>query len=163
MMERELTLNNFVLAYARMLAAGLDDATLADIPAPGMNPPLWVYGHLAVVADLGGKILGRASVMPAGWGRAFGPGSDPAAPPSPRPTLAELLAAFDAGHESLRSAVRAATAAQMDAPSPFAPAAKLLPTAGDLIAHMLTTHATLHLGQLSAWRRLKGLPAVLGF
>ena len=62
----------------------------------------------------------------------------------------------------MRDAVKGVTAAQLAAPSPFAPMLELLPTAGDLLAHVLTTHATMHLGQLSAWRRLKGLPAVLG-
>jgi hypothetical protein len=162
MMQRELMLNGFVLHYARLLAEGLDDATWADVPVPGMNPPLWVYGHLTMVADLAATILGRPSSLPAGWAQAFGPGSDPTKPPSPRPTRAELLAAFEAAHEKLRDAVKGATAAQLDAPSPFPPLLKFLPTAGDLLAHILTTHATCHLGQLSAWRRLKGLSAVLG-
>jgi hypothetical protein len=36
-----------------------------------------------------------------------------------------------------------------------------LPTVGDLLAHLMTTHEAAHLGQLSAWRRLLGLPGVL--
>jgi len=31
-----------------------------------------------------------------------------------------------------------------------------------LITHLMTTHAALHLGQLSAWRRAIGKGAVLG-
>jgi hypothetical protein len=32
-----------------------------------------------------------------------------------------------------------------------------------MITNLLLSHAMLHLGQLSAWRRLNGLPGVLGF
>ena len=35
-----------------------------------------------------------------------------------------------------------------------------LPTVGDLLAHLLTTHSAYHLGQLSTWRRAAGLPEV---
>jgi len=38
-----------------------------------------------------------------------------------------------------------------------------LPTVGDLLLHVMTAHPMLHLGQLSAWRRLMGLGSVLGF
>jgi hypothetical protein len=40
---------------------------------------------------------------------------------------------------------------------------KHAPRMADFVAHLMTTHAASHLGQLSAWRRLRGLPAVLGF
>jgi hypothetical protein len=36
------------------------------------------------------------------------------------------------------------------------------PTVADMIAHLMTTHPCVHLGQLSAWRRYYGLPSVLG-
>jgi len=38
----------------------------------------------------------------------------------------------------------------------------VLPTRGDLLAHILTTHEATHLGQLSAWRRQLGFPPVRG-
>jgi hypothetical protein len=36
------------------------------------------------------------------------------------------------------------------------------PTVGDLTSHLMTTHTGFHLGQLAMWRRMMGLPGVLG-
>jgi hypothetical protein len=162
-MERFITINNFVLSYAHQLANGIEEAHLADIAAPGMNSPRWIFGHLVIAANMGLQILGKPLVCPESWMKAFGPGSDPATPPTPVPNRAELLSLFDASHAALREAIQTLPPEQLQAPSPFAPAAKLIPTLGDLLGHLLTTHAMLHLGQLSAWRRLRGLPPVLGF
>jgi hypothetical protein len=162
-MEPFLTLNNFVISFAHQLANGIEDSQLDDIAAPGMNSPRWIYGHLVVAANMGLQVLGKPLECPESWMKAFGPGSDPATPPNPAPDRAELLRRFDASHAALREAVKALTPEQRASPSSFAKAAKLIPTLGDLLGHLLTTHAMLHLGQLSAWRRLRGLPPVLGF
>jgi uncharacterized damage-inducible protein DinB len=47
----------------------------------------------------------------------------------------------------------------MPQPGPFLQ--KELPTLGDILGHLMTTHPSLHLGQLSTWRRVIGLPPVL--
>ncbi len=36
----------------------------------------------------------------------------------------------------------------------------MLPTAREVIAHLMTTHIGIHLGQLSAWRRQMGMAAI---
>lgn len=162
-MQHALTLNHFVCSYAHQLAQGIEEAQLDDIAAPGMNSPRWVYGHLVMVSNLGLQLLDRPIGCPEAWMKGYGPGSDPTQPPEPRLSLAETLELFDSGHVALREAIAAMTPEQVASPSPFAPAAALIPTLGDLAAHLLTTHPMLHLGQLSAWRRLRGLPPVLGF
>lgn len=164
MLDRELTLYAFVLHYCRLLTKDLDDATLAEQPYPGMNHPAWILGHLALSCDYAVKALGGDMVCPKEWHKQFGPGSVVVADRAAYPSKRELLTAVEAGHERVVAAARKATAEQLAAPQPFPIPLlqKAFPTVGDLLAHLMATHPSLHLGQLSAWRRMKGLPAVLG-
>ncbi|WZO96999.1 DinB family protein [Isosphaeraceae bacterium EP7] len=165
MFERERNLYAYNLEYTRRLVDGLDDAEIAQIPSPGINPPIWILGHLAICTDYVLSTCGLPMALPEAWHRSFGPGSMPLAEGSVRPGVAELMNALTAGHER---ALQAAT--QLD-PDRLAEKhtlgmeliRKTLPTVGDLIAHLLSTHEAGHLGQFSTWRRLKGLPQTAGF
>lgn len=163
MLERECLLNSWVLDYAKKLAHGIDEDKLTLQPAPGFNTPLWIFGHLAIAADFAPMFLGLPRGCPKEWHKVFGPGSDPTAVPLPHPSKAEMLAAFESAHHRVVEALKTATPETLGKPHSFAPTKDVFPTVGDMIAHLLTTHPMLHLGQLSAWRRLQGLPAVLGF
>ena len=122
-----------------------------------------VFGHLAVCTDYGLKLLGQPTPCPKEWHAAFGIGSDPAVPPSLQPGKAELLEAIASGHARLNAAMRGATPEQLNAVNPHDFLVGALPTVGHLLAQLTTAHPAMHLGQLSAWRRLNGLPGVLGF
>ena len=159
MFSHERTLYTFLHRYAHRLVADIPDEHLAAQPAPGMNAPAWVLGHLAVAADYGLEVLGRPYTAPAAFHDLFGPGSEPTADRVLYPSRADLLAAYDAGHAAVTEAVPTADPARMAMPNDlgFLPE---LPTIGAVVSHLLTTHEAIHLGQLSAWRRAVGLPAV---
>ena len=163
MFDREFVLNAWIVDFARKLSVGIDEDKMTYQPAPGMNTPQWVFGHLAVCTDYGLKLLGQPTSCPKAWYEAFGIGSNPAVPPSPQPSKAELLEAIASGHARLNAAMAKATPEQLAAVNPFDFLVKALPTVGDLLAQLTTAHPAMHLGQLSAWRRLNGLPGVLGF
>jgi hypothetical protein len=163
MLERECLLYAWVMDYARKLADGIDEDRMDAQPAPGLNTPRWIFGHLAVAADFGLKWLDQPRLCPKAWYGAYGPGSKPDAAPSPLPTKKELFAVMEAQFASITSAVKSASPEALTQPHTFAPVLQAFPTVGDFLAHLMTTHPMLHLGQLSAWRRLQGLPAVLGF
>jgi hypothetical protein len=163
MFERELTLYAFNQHYLHKLTADLTDEHLAQ-PTAGVNPPVWLLGHLCVGTDFALMLLGgrRKALCPPDWHRDFSPGSPAIPERRPLPTKAELLTAYDRGHAAVAEAVRTATPEQLDKPHGVdMPQLKThVPTVGDLIAHLLTTHEATHLGQLSAWRRQAGLPGV---
>lgn len=163
MFERECRLHAFVLDYTKKLAQGIDESQMTLQPAPGMNTPLWILGHLAIASDFAATSLGLPMNCPRAWHKAFGPGSDPNAVRPPHPTKAELLQIIEANHARIAEALQSVTPEQLAQPNTFEPTTRAFPTVGDLLAHLMTTHPTMHLGQLSAWRRLQGLPAVLGF
>jgi hypothetical protein len=76
------------------------------------------------------------------------------------PSKAELLTKFDEAHDLLQRAVVAATPEQLAKPSPHPRTKDKLPTIQDLVGFLLTGHFGVHLGQLTTWRRMIGLPAL---
>src|SRR5262245_7685562 len=162
MFDRERNLYAFVLAFAKKAMADVDEAKLQHQPAPGLNTPAWIIGHLCVVADFGARLLGMPMTCPKEWHASYGLGSDPAKP-AVTPTKAELMACLEAQHARLSEAVSQATPEQLAAGHPVEIVKAAFPTVGDLLLHLMSSHPMLHLGQLSAWRRLMGLGSVLGF
>lgn len=163
MLEREIRLYAWVMDYLRKLCNGIDESEMDVQPAPGLNTPRWILGHLAVAGDFAAKWSGAPAHCPKEWYPAFGPGSKPEAPPSPPPTKQELLAVIEKIHAAVTAAVKVATPEALAKPHTFQPVLEAFPTIADFLAHLMTTHPMLHLGQLSVWRRLRGKPAVLGF
>ena len=156
MFEREITLYAFNLAHLQRVAADLAEDSLDEQPAPGLKPPRWVLGHLAIATDLGLRCLGVAEYCPREWHEAFGPGS-PLGAPGPRPSKAELVAAIEAGHGYLTAALPNADPEHLAGRHKVAILRSTpLVTWGDVVGHLMTNHAAFHISQLSACRRQAG-------
>jgi uncharacterized damage-inducible protein DinB len=159
MFERELRLNGLMNGYLARLVEDHDDAELRTPIATGGNPPAWILAHLAVANDYALRMLGEPRIAPAEWHKRFGPGLSPKDDPNPLPSKAELLEKLGKGRQTLSAAALKADPERMgerqtieffkDTP---------VQTIGDVVAHLLTTHLAIHLGQLSAWRRTHGRP-----
>ena len=168
-MLRTILANRYALnlQYARDLVADVDDAASVTTPAPGMNHPRWVVGHLVLTADAmtGHRILGLELTTDAAWDGWFGGGTPPrvGADADAYPPLTQLLAALETRHEAIADAVRGADASIFERTTPEAAGEgfrKRFPTVGGALLHTMVAHEMQHLGQLSAWRRAKGLPSV---
>lgn len=155
----ELKLFAFHRDFAHLLVDPLPDERLAEQPAGGVNHPAWVVGHLAIAADFGLRFCGAPTVCPADWSALFNPGSTPVADRSKYPSKAELLAAYDQAHQRLTAAVPTTDPGPWAAPNPIGFLRPGLPTVGDLLGHILSTHEAFHLGQVSTWRRVLGFPS----
>lgn len=159
--DQLLTLYAFNLGYAQQLLADITDAEFHQQPTPGVNTPAWILGHLAICTDSALGLLGQEKQLPKTWRVMFGPGSKPEKLDDRCPGKSELLEAYEKGHSLVAAAVPGATAEQLGAPNPLVQLpglVKALPTAGDLLAHLLATHEAMHLGHLSNWRRQMGRP-----
>ena len=157
MFERELTLYKFNLNYLRALTADLDEADIEAAPFPGANPPVWILGHLAVCTDYAGKLLGLETACPRKWHVQFAPGSKPAELKAPLPTKSELLEAIENGHKRVSEAAPNAAGEAMNSPHSVELLKQSnLKTVGDVLAHLMNTHESFHLAQLSACRRKAG-------
>lgn len=161
MFERESRLHRLMYGYLQRLINDLDDEQLAIPIGESGNSPAWVLAHLALGNDYALRYLGAPRIAPAEWHKRFRPGKSPGEDTGTMPSKSELVEVLEAGHQSLLEAIQTADAAKMDEPHNVelfkdAP----IDTVGDVVAHLMTTHLAGHLGQLSAWRRQQGKPAM---
>jgi hypothetical protein len=154
MLDTEIKLNLFLMQYCRMLMADIADERMAQEPFPGVNHPAWILGHLAFSADLAVTRAGGEAVLPPEWKTLFGPGTKHGAYPSRE----DLFRTVEEGFERARQQAAAATPEQLAQPTANPRMKDALPTAREAVAFLLTAHLAGHLGQLSVWRRMIGLP-----
>lgn len=143
--------------YCHSLLSDVPEEKMAFQPSPGINTSAWILGHLAICTDFAARILGGPIACPRDWHQRFGPGSTPGASAEPAPPMRELVAAYDAGHERVTSLLPGADSAALAQPHNVdILSGTPIRTVGELLAHLMTTHESMHLGQLSMWRRLMG-------
>ena len=158
MLDTEIKINLFLMQYCRMLMADIADERMAEEPLPGVNHPAWILGHLAISADHAVTRAGGEAVLPPEWKTLFGPGTKHAASRDAYPSREELFRTVEEGFERARQQAAAATPEQLAQPTANPRMKDALPTAREAVAFLLTAHLAGHLGQLSAWRRMIGLP-----
>jgi len=160
MIEAILRLAEDNLAYAEALVNDIDDSQMAQQPEKLVNHPAWTLGHLVVSQDFALQLLEAPSAADPSWVRLFGSGGSPTDDRQNFPGKAELVAALRMEHEKVAAAFKANFEKRAGSPNPFEPLLLRFPTVGDLVLHLMTTHEAAHLGQLTAWRRMKELPQV---
>lgn len=160
-LQHERTLFRFVQKYCHLLVNDLDDSQMAEQAIANINHPAWILGHLVVGGEFAIKLLGERMSIDAEWMKTFGPGSQVVADRTKYPSKNTLLAKFDAMHDRVDTLIANVIPEflQQEQPGPILKAE--LPLMGDMICHLITTHPSTHLGQLSMWRRTQGLPGVL--
>lgn len=157
-MDSAVIQNRFLIGYGAQLWDDISDGRFAHQPVDGANHPAWILGHLAYAADGAIAMLGGDKVLPAAWTPLFGRGSEPTGERAAYPDKEELVSAIVERYETARQLASHASAESLVEPNPNEMLRAALPTKGDLILFLLTSHLAIHLGQLSAWRRMLGMP-----
>ena len=152
-METLCRLNRFALGY---LFAHADDVSDEELyrGQDSANSPGWCLGHLAVEGDHACMQLGLERRTPAAWDGVFL--MDARWNKSGLPQKQELLDAVRDVYEALRTQSLLLTPAERAGPCPSDFLKRYLPTLELWIGHMLTTHVTMHAGNLVTWLRLRG-------
>jgi hypothetical protein len=152
------TLNSYrlTLDYLRRLVADVPDADLARQPSGVVNHPAWVIGHLTFSCQALGGEFGLAAWLPQEWEKMFGTGSVATPDRSAYLSKAELLAALADGQARVSDRVTTLGDARMSGVLPDERYRATFPTLGHAVVHVLTSHAAVHVGQVSAWRRAAG-------
>jgi hypothetical protein len=158
MLDSAIQVNLFLMQYCRRLVGDLADERLAEQPRAGVNHPAWILGHLALTADGSLETLGGQKSLPPEWKPLFGAGSKPSASRSSYPSKDELVRALEETYERVRQKAASASPDQLSRPTTNPRVKEILPTAKDTLTFLLTGHMGVHLGQLSSWRRMIGLP-----
>lgn len=148
----------FGVGFLKQLVEGIDEDKLTHQPEAGMNPPLWIVGHLVDTMTFVAQLAGASYKSPEGYGVLFGIKSKPVDDAGKYPAKAELLAELDKAVEAIGPGLASIKAEALRAQTPDEGFRQMMPTVGDGLTFLLTGHVWLHLGQLSAWRRACGMP-----
>jgi hypothetical protein len=160
MLNGAIQVNVFLMQYCQRLVGDIADLRLAEQPAPGVNHPAWVIGHLAWTADRVLEKLGAPETLAPEWKTLFGRGSTPSSSRAVYASKDELLRALERAYEQLRQKAASLSPEQLAEPTTDPRAKETLPTLNDIVTFVMTGHMGVHLGQISAWRRMIGLPSL---
>jgi hypothetical protein len=149
--------------YAAKLVADLDDEQMVLQPAPegkaASNHPAWVLSHLnAYLTPIKSIITDVEFEDPKG--HAFGMHSKPCSDADVYASKEALIAEFVAQHDEIAALLKS------HGDSVFQNKVKLerwqpvMPVASIALPYLMLSHENCHLGQVSAWRRIQGMPSV---
>lgn len=128
------------------------------------NHPAFILGHLCLYPHKVLTLLGKdASGVepPAGWEELFSKAATCVDDPEGTiyPPAQQIAEFFQTSYAAALEALREASEEQLTAANPIdTPMKAVCPTLGALLAFYLNGHVMMHLGQLSAWRRMEKLP-----
>ncbi len=154
---------------ANKLADGISAERFGRFATPGgktiqSNHPAFALGHLCLYPQKVHQLLGQETAShapPAKFEALFSKDAhcQDDVTGTLYPPSSEILSFFNSSYRAAMEALRGASDEQLTAPNPLdTPMKQLCPTLGALLNFYMSGHVTLHLGQISAWRRMEGLP-----
>ena len=147
--------------YAERLVADLSPEEMVSQPVAGvvMNHPAWILAHLSAYAPVMSKML--AGVAPTDpLMHRYGRQSTPVDDLAEYPPKDALVAHFLTVRHELAEAFDKADEDTLGGPVLIERWKERFPSLWHACITLMMTHETTHLGQLSAWRRAGGRPAV---
>jgi|TARA_B110000495_G_C23034296_1_gene617089 hypothetical protein len=149
--------------YAPRLVADLTEEQMiaqpaADPDAPS-NHPAWVLSHLNVYIPVISSII-KGDPFDDPKPHRFGMLSQPVSDPSTYQTKEELVAEFNQGHLAIAELIGNEDDRVFEKPVTLPRWQAVMPTAAIALPYLMFNHENGHLGQVSAWRRIQGLPSV---
>ena len=165
-----------VIADSLQLSLGYGERLLKDVPAARFprfamvggqivesNHPAFIYGHLSLYAPRILRLIGHPSPgVPDDFERVFSKDAKciDDADGDLYPTMDEIVAFFTEGYRMVTGALRSTHDDVFDQPNPAEGRMReLFPTIGSAQGFYCGGHMMMHLGQMSAWRRMEGLGA----
>jgi len=156
-----LHLYTFQRGYISMLVDDIPDNQFSHQPKGFPNHPAWQIGHLAWAADGLCQLLGGPPGFNQVWTDTYGMNTIPVADRGAYPPKADLIAMLDDRRTNAATLLHAATPQFLAQPNPLERLAPMLPTRGHMALFLAIFHESTHLGQLSSWRKLAGMPEAL--
>lgn len=159
---------NHALAYTERLLVGIPQEAFARFAVAGSQPirsnhPSFILGHLSLYAP---RILRELNIdagpseIPAEFETVYSKDAQCTDDPdgSIYPSMAKVVEVYFEAYRKTVELIRDVPDSAYDGPNPNQGAIARFPTLGAMHAFYLGGHMTLHLGQLSTWRRIAGLP-----
>ncbi len=148
-------------AYGLRLVEDLAPAQWLAQPVAGrvMNHPAWIFAHLNVYAPIAAAML-RGEPFDDPFEHRYGQKSRVTGDASEYPAAGELLEQYRALHQEAEKALVEAPGAIFSSPTALERWRAMHPRTGEMLVTLMVKHESVHLGQLSAWRRAMGLAPV---
>lgn len=159
-----------VAGYAEALLHGIPEDRFARFAVGANGPvvsnhPAWICGHLSLYPGRAAGMLGLGNgfAVPDSWEDLFGPKSECVddVDGSRYPNMSELVDAMRRHQRAVADALLNVDDAALAAPTPVERYQQRFPTVMCAVDFLITSHQMLHLGQLSAWRRIEGLDSAM--
>lgn len=148
------------LGYAERLVKDIPADLFAHQPVPGMNHPAFCFGHLSLYPNQVLRLLGRDELIIEndGWDAIFKAGVECVEQDGRYPAKDIVLDHYFERHHSLLLAMDQIDEDILNRENPAEGRIKtMFPILGGAINFYLNNHHSVHLGQVSAWRRVAGL------
>lgn len=149
------------LHYALALLDDLTDEQMILRPGGNMNHPAWILGHIGLYHPVTVQLLKGQPIDDPKFNAMFGfQGHGPLDKLSAYGDKKSIVARFADGHEQVAQALLAAKPEDFKRRPSLERWAAAYPTVEFMLPDLLLHHESLHIGQLSVWRRAAGLPSV---
>ncbi len=154
------------LSYADQLLGGVTAERFARFATPGgviiaSNHPAFIYGHLSLYTAKIHTDLGlEAPSVPAGFEAVFSKDAvcEDDAEGTVYPPMGLIIDFFFDSYRLTSKALRQTEEGAFEKPNPMGGRLlEIFPTIGSMHAFYGSGHMMIHLGQMSAWRRMEGL------
>jgi len=141
------------LHQVRHLVSDLTDEQLVCQTPSCKNHAAWTIGHLVYSAQTIGAEVHIKDWLSPDWLELFATGTTPVPNVGVYPKKQELLDALEEARQRL--AVRLGMLKKTDLSRALGDRRyrEIFPTLGHAVLHVLTVHASIHLGQLTVWRK----------
>lgn len=152
------------LGYADLLVRDIPADVFAHKPAPTLNHPAFNIGHLSLYPNRIFTMLSRSDLVveKPGFSDLFKAGSPCVEQDGRYPHKDEILAYFRERHAAVAEYISQVGEDVWQRENPIEGRLReLFPLVGMGVNFMLNNHMMSHLGQVSAWRRVMGLPSVM--
>lgn len=124
-----------------------------------VNHPAWTFCHLNIYLPVIEGVI-KGETFEDTKEHRFGMQSQPEADASLYPSRDEILKVWSEGHDSVCQLLANSTDAIFEQPIVLERWAAIMPNAGIALPYLMLNHENMHLGQVSTWRRVLGLPRI---
>ena len=148
------------------LLKGIKPADFAREPkGVHTNHPAWVFGHLSIYPDWMLGMIGKPELAKPrdGFDKLFANPTESKDDPTGNiyPPMETITAHYFERMDAIIKAIAETDDAVFAQPNPSEAMKDRFPTVGAMVNFMLGSHCMMHLGQVSAWRRIMGLGSAM--
>jgi hypothetical protein len=168
-------LGNFALGYAELMLKDVQPKTFARLARVGngadakvvqSNHPAWVLGHLSIYQQRVMQLINKpagATALPPRFEELFKNGSPCLDDPDGKiyPSMDEITGFYFKACKEAHLALSHTTDEVLMLPNPNEQSRARFATVGIACSFLTCGHHMVHLGQVSAWRRMMGLPSAM--